>query len=164
MEHFTRRSGTKTTKKPVKETITKKKSTIQKKKLFNLFKSLINDNNKILSSMNKSYKDSYTKKIILGMKNTDNVNVIGMGGSTLGAKAIYNFLKHKIKKSFIFINNLSSNINLQKNKKIFLNLIVSKSGNTLETISNVSILTNRNDKNVFSKKRYINQSSHRYRL
>ena len=29
-----------------------------------------------------------------------------MGGSILGSKAIYSFLKHKIKKKFIFIDNL----------------------------------------------------------
>jgi len=29
-----------------------------------------------------------------------------MGGSILGSEAIYQFLRHKIKKKFIFINNL----------------------------------------------------------
>ena len=29
-----------------------------------------------------------------------------MGGSILGAKAIYDFLKYKIKKNFLFIDNL----------------------------------------------------------
>ena len=29
-----------------------------------------------------------------------------MGGSTLGAQAIYDFLKNKIKKKFIFVDNL----------------------------------------------------------
>ena len=32
-----------------------------------------------------------------------------MGGSILGAKAIYDFLKHKTKKNFIFIDNLDEN-------------------------------------------------------
>ena len=36
-----------------------------------------------------------------------------MGGSTLGAQAIYDFLKKKIKKNFIFVDNL----NAFKNKK-----------------------------------------------
>jgi glucose-6-phosphate isomerase len=31
-----------------------------------------------------------------------------MGGSSLGAKAIYNFLQHKIKKRFSFFDNLKS--------------------------------------------------------
>ena len=31
-----------------------------------------------------------------------------MGGSILGAKAIFHFLKHKIKKNFFFIDNLQN--------------------------------------------------------
>ncbi len=38
-------------------------------------------------------------------------------------------------------------LNLKKKK--ILNLVVSKSGNTLETISNCNILINKNDKNIF---------------
>jgi glucose-6-phosphate isomerase len=62
-----------------------------------------------------------------------------MGGSALGAEAIYNFLKFKIKKKFIFFNNLKSGIN-KKSKKNILNIIISKSGNTLETITNLNTL------------------------
>ena len=60
-----------------------------------------------------------------------------MGGSILGAEAIYNFLKFKIKKKFIFLNTLKSGIN-KKSKKNILNLVISKSGNTLETITNLN--------------------------
>ena len=66
--------------------------------------------------------------------------IIGMGGSILGAKAIYDFLKHKTKKNFIFIDNLDENYlkSIKKNnclsKSLFI--IISKSGNTIETISN----------------------------
>ena len=45
-----------------------------------------------------------------------------MGGSVLGAEAIYNFLKFKIKKKFIFLNNLKSGVN-KKSKKDVLNLV-----------------------------------------
>ena len=31
-----------------------------------------------------------------------------MGGSALGTQAVYDFLKHKIKKKFIFINDLQN--------------------------------------------------------
>ena len=79
-----------------------------------------------------------------------------MGGSTLGTQAIYDFLKHKIKKNFIFIDNL---LNKQKKeKKNFINLIVSKSGNTIETIVNSNILIKKNDENIFiteNKKSYL---------
>ena len=48
-------------------------------------------------------------------------------------------------------------LNLKKKK--ILNLVVSKSGNTLETISNCNILINKNDKNIFiteKKNSYLN--------
>ena len=66
--------------------------------------------------------------------------IIGMGGSILGAKAIYDFLKHKTKKNFIFIDNLDENYlkSIKKNNNLSKSLfiIISKSGNTIETISN----------------------------
>ena len=66
--------------------------------------------------------------------------IIGMGGSILGAKAIYDFLKHKTKKNFIFIDNLDENYlkSIKKNNSLSKSLfiIISKSGNTIETISN----------------------------
>ena len=68
-----------------------------------------------------------------------------MGGSTLGAHAIYDFLNHKIKKKFKFTDNLQTN--LFKDKKKFTNLIISKSGNTIETIVNANILIKKKDKN-----------------
>ena len=71
-----------------------------------------------------------------------------MGGSILGTEAIYNFLRHKIKKKFYFFNNLNVFFNKINNNKT-LNLIVSKSGNTLETISNANILINKRSKNIF---------------
>ena len=65
-----------------------------------------------------------------------------MGGSILGTKAIYSFLKHKIKKKFVFIDNLDqdflSKIKQECKLAKTLFLIVSKSGNTNETIINSS--------------------------
>ena len=72
-----------------------------------------------------------------------------MGGSSLGARSIYNFLKKKIKKDFNFNDNLSLKKLKNKKTKNLLNLIISKSGNTLETIVNTSIFINKNQKNVF---------------
>ena len=44
-----------------------------------------------------------------------------MGGSILGIEAIHQFLKHKIKKDFYFVNNLQSKIDFfQNNKKNYL--------------------------------------------
>jgi glucose-6-phosphate isomerase len=84
--------------------------------------------------------------------------VIGMGGSSLGAKAIYDFLRHKIKKRFFFIDNLKIN-NTEKKKKNHNNLIISKSGNTIETIVNVNLLIKKQDQNILiteNKKNYLN--------
>ena len=63
-------------------------------------------------------------------------------------KRFINFLKKKIKKQFLFTNNLEANVS-KKNSD--LNIIISKSGSTLETISNFHILLNRkrNNNNVF---------------
>ena len=81
-----------------------------------------------------------------------------MGGSSLGAQSIYDFLQHKIKKNFLFINNLMATQKVLNNKKKSLNLIISKSGNTLETIANSNLLINKNQKNIFitqNKKSYL---------
>ena len=102
---------------------------------------------KLLLSLSHGYKYSYSKKIVYKYKNFQNFRVIGIGGSILGSKAIYQFLSHKIKKNFFFVDNLRTTLDLHKKKKI-VNLIISKSGNTLETISNSNILIN-NKKNIF---------------
>ena len=70
-----------------------------------------------------------------------------MGGSILGAKAIYNFLAPKLKK-FQFIDNFSE-LNLSNNKKKRATIVISKSGSTLETIANVSVHIKKNEKNIF---------------
>jgi glucose-6-phosphate isomerase len=80
-----------------------------------------------------------------------------MGGSSLGTQAIYDFLREKIKKNFIFVNNLLPNQKVNK-KSRFTNIVVSKSGNTIETIANVNILIKKKDKNIFiteNKKNYL---------
>lgn len=91
----------------------------------------------LLLSLSDRYKYSFDLKKISKLKKFSIYRIIGMGGSVLGAEAIYNFLKFKIKKKFIFLNNLKSGIN-KKFKKDILNLIISKSGNTLETIANLN--------------------------
>jgi glucose-6-phosphate isomerase len=117
---------------------------------------LLKEDNKILQSLSNNYSDSYTKKSLSKYKNFKNIRIIGMGGSSLGTRAIYSFLKHKIKKKLIFFDNLETN--KIKDKKKHLNLIVSKSGNTLETIVNSNIYINKFDQNIFiteNKKNYL---------
>ena len=130
-----------------------KKKNKQIKKDLNL---LLKENNTVLKSLSPSYKNSYKKKTILKFKKYSQIRVIGMGGSILGTETIYDFLRSRIKKNFYFVNNLQPKINFEKKK--FVNLIVSKSGNTLETISNSNVIIKKNDKNIFiteNKKSYL---------
>jgi len=119
---------------------------------------ILKENNEILKSLSPGYKNSYNRKTILKLKKYLYTRVIGMGGSILGAESIYDFLKYKIKKNFSFVNNLQSIIK-HSNKKKIVNLIVSKSGNTLETISNSNVIIKKKDKNVFITE---NQNSYLY--
>ena len=100
----------------------------------------------LLNSLTNDYKYSYKKKDIKKYKKFSSFNLIGMGGSILGAEAIYDFLNHKIKKKFTFFNNIQtqkiSNSNIKR-----VNLVISKSGNTLETISNLSWILKKQKKN-----------------
>ena len=119
------------------------------KKISNLLIELLNNNSPIINSMRSSYKDSFTKKNISKYKKYSNIVLIGMGGSILGAKAIYNFLEHRIKKNFYFIDNFYEHKIKKVPSKKNLNLIISKSGNTLETIVNSNILSKRQQTNLF---------------
>ena len=74
----------------------KHSSKILKKKLSFLLK----ENNQVLRSLNKDYKNDYNTNIVKKYKKFLNYRIIGMGGSSLGAQAIYDFLKEKIKKKF----------------------------------------------------------------
>ena len=120
---------------------------------------LIIDNknqNQVIKSLSKNYKYSFKKKKLNKYRKFSNFRVIGMGGSILGTQSIYEFLKNRIKKKFLFIDNLQNYKN--KEKKRFTNLIVSKSGNTIETIVNSNILIKKKEKNIFiteNKKNYL---------
>ena len=120
-----------------------------KKKIQNIFRGLIKEKNHTLNSLSKSYKDSYNKSDILKYRNNLNILIIGIGGSILGAKAIYTFLKNKIKKNFFFLDNFENDKIRNIKKKNKLNLIISKSGNTLETIVNSNVIINKKVKNIF---------------
>ena len=136
-----------------KNFLIKKKQLIVKKNL----NSILNEKNQVIRSLSKSYKDSFIKKNTKHFNKKFDYRIIGMGGSTLGAQAIYDFLKKKIKKNFIFVDNLNAFKN-KKAKKNLNNLIISKSGNTTETIVNANILIKKRDKNLFiteNKKSYL---------
>ena len=132
-----------------------KKNKIIKKDLSNLLK----NQPQLFETLKPNYKYSYSKKIISKYKKFSNIRIIGMGGSVLGAEAIYHFLKNKVKKKLTFVNNLNSNADYFKDKNVNLNLVISKSGNTLETIANASALIKSKDSNIIiteDKDSYLN--------
>ena len=117
---------------------------------------LINKNSPIIQSLSKNYKDKFDKSFLNKIKKKKNYRLLGMGGSTLGSQAIYQFFGNIVKNNFEFIDNLQSKKNF--NKKKYTNLIISKSGNTIETIVNANILIKKKDANYFiteNKKNYL---------
>ena len=120
----------------------KKKIKLQK---FLSLKTLLK-NYPLLNTLTNNYMYNYDKKILNNLKKFNDYNLIGIGGSALGTKAIYDFLNYKIKKKFYFYDNLQNSEILKSNTNR-LNIIVSKSGNTLETISNLNLISLRQKKN-----------------
>ena len=118
------------------------------KKIKDLYERLVSENNQILSSLKNSYKNSYSKKKVTKFKKFSNFLIIGMGGSVLGSRSIFSFLRKKIKKKFHFVDNFDLS-NDTKKKENQLNIIISKSGNTLETISNSNVLIKNRKENIF---------------
>ena len=112
----------------------------------NIFYSINNKKNTFHSLSNKfnfNFKYSELKKF----NKYRSIILIGMGGSSLGAEAIYSFCNDKVKKNFIFLNNLDQiqidKIKKKINFKDILFIIVSKSGNTLETLINSNLFKNK---------------------
>jgi len=127
------------------------------KKFEKVFKDIVKNishQNNILNVLNKNFKFSFKKDEIKKFKKFKKIVLIGMGGSIHGTKAIYSFLKHKIKKKVYFLDDLDENkISKIKKKEIpsqMLFIIISKSGNTIETLSNAFSLNifKRNAKNL----------------
>ena len=119
------------------------------KKIKSLLNKLIREDNHIIKSLKNNYKDSWDIKKIQKYKNFSNITLVGMGGSIMGSKSIYSFLKNRIKKNFFFLDNFENNKIQEIKKKNNLNLIISKSGNTLETIVNSNVIINKKVKNIF---------------
>ena len=86
-------------------------------KIKKILKKLLNEKNPVINSLGKYYKYSYNKNLLLNLKKYSKINLIGMGGSSLGARSIYNFFKTQIKKDFHFSDNLSLKKEFNKVKK-----------------------------------------------
>ena len=132
---------------------------LKKKKTFQIqdVKKLVFQKSQIFTSMSKKYKDNFKTNKILKKINKRNIRIFGIGGSILGAKSIYNFLNYKVKRKIFFIDTLKKD-KIFKDKS-YLNIIISKSGNTLETIANISNYLNTKDENIF-----LTENKHSYLL
>ena len=91
--------------------------------------------------LNNDYNFNFDIKDLKKFKKFNTIAIIGMGGSILGAKAIYYFLRKKIKKKIYFFDDVNSHniysFKKRENTQKVLFLVISKSGNTIETISNL---------------------------
>ena len=123
-------------------------------KIFLEIKRDIKDVKKTIHILDDKLKFNFKTRNLKKFKNFKTIVLIGMGGSILGSEAIYNFFKKKIKKKFYFFNDLNENkiIEFKKKENISktLFIIISKSGNTIETLSNVFSLNimKKNSKNI----------------
>ncbi len=130
-----------------------KKLEIKFNKIFLDINKKITDSQNILNIFNRKYEFNFKIKNLRRYKKFESFAIIGMGGSILGTKAIYNFLEKKIKKKFYFLDDIDekklSNFK-KKNLKKTLFFIISKSGNTVETLANVFSLNilKKNAKNI----------------
>ena len=84
------------------------------KKVFNSFiVDLKNNQIPLLESYDKNYEFDFSKTTVKKFSSYKNIVIIGMGGSILGTKSIYSFLKKKIKKNVFFFDNLDPNLYLK---------------------------------------------------
>ena len=105
-------------------------------------------------SLSDKFKFNFKTKDLYKFKKFKTVVIIGMGGSILGSEALYYFLKEKIKKNFLFFNDIDDDklkkLKTKQNLKKTLFIVISKSGNTIETLSNFFALQviKKNSKNI----------------
>ena len=126
-----------------------KKNLKKTKKNFNSFiVDLKNNKIPLLESYDKKYEFDFSKITVKKFSGYKNIVIIGMGGSILGTKSIYSFLKKKIKKNVFFFDNLDPNLYLKykkiKNLKNSCFIVSGKSGRTIETIMNLGRIFSKN--------------------
>ena len=140
-------------KKVLNQKLILKNNRIYNKIFYQLIQNIYN-NKKTLNILSNTFKFNFNSTDLKRFKKFKTIAMIGMGGSILGAQAIYSFLKKKIRKKIIFFDNLNDDKikNFQKNteKRKTLFLVISKSGNTIETITNLRQLKilKKNTKNI----------------
>jgi glucose-6-phosphate isomerase len=115
------------------------------RKCSEIFKNLIrNKENFFFNTLSYDYQKSiFLKKIFLKKKLHKNILIIGMGGSVLGSKMLSSFFG--LDKNYYFLdslNNFTVNDFIKKDLSKFSIFIISKSGQTLETLTNCNIIIN----------------------
>ena len=127
------------------------------KKIKNIFSIILQKNDpkyRIIDTFSNNYQNSFNKKKITRYKKYKTISIFGLGGSSLCIKAIYDFLKNKIKKKVYFYDNLNVEVpKIAQDKN--LDIVISKSGSTLETIVNQNIFSK-------SKKLFITENKKSY--
>ena len=122
------------------------KDKIKLNKIINKILVSLDENNDAIHSLSKKFNLNFRTSELIKFNKFKSIILIGMGGSALGAEAIYSFWKNKIKKKFFFLNNLDQfkikEIKTNISLKDSLFIIISKSGNTLETLINVNLFKN----------------------
>ena len=129
-------------------TFVKSNSTLYRKnfgKCSKIFKNLLNSReNFFFHTLSEQYqKNLFLKKNLLKKKLHKKILVIGMGGSVLGSKMISSFFG--LDKNYYFLDNLNNSIVnnfIKKDLSKFSIFIISKSGKTLETLTNCNIILN----------------------
>ena len=96
----------------------KKKNNQKVKKLFFEILQKKNSSFRVIDTFSNNFQYSYSKKNITKFKKYKTISVFGLGGASLCIKAIYNFLRFKIKKKVYFYDNLNVSVPKIDKKKI----------------------------------------------
>lgn len=115
------------------------------RKCSEIFKNLLNNKeNFFLNTLSEGYQKSlFLKRIFLKKRIHKNILIIGMGGSVLGTKMLSSFFG--LDRNYFFLDSLNnSTVNdfIKKDLSKFSIFIISKSGQTLETLTNCNIILN----------------------
>lgn len=115
------------------------------RKCSEIFKNLLNNKeNFFLNTLSEGYQKSlFLKRIFLKKRIHKNILIVGMGGSVLGTKMLSSFFG--LDRNYYFLDSLNnSTVNdfIKKDLSKFSIFIISKSGQTLETLTNCNIILN----------------------
>ena len=115
------------------------------RKCSEIFKNLFNNKeNFFFNTLSEDYQKRLSlKKVLLKKKLHKNILIIGMGGSVLGSKMLSSFFG--LDKNYFFLDsliNFTVNNFIKKDLSKFSIFVISKSGQTLETLTNCNIILN----------------------